>query len=249
MLRQARRTTHVRGALRPQFGDGVRGSVVFAGVLQRLGWIILKRVFRLIDGQSVRLSGQVTAISDPGIGDTVSTLPAYQPRQRLAAPCLPALSMLDGDFSPKLKPESKLALDDAEWASSTGREPWPCERHEVGEGCARLNACLYRYHTSGGYKIYQRGKTPLQCRDDRSHLQSRDRRSRPGQVATESGRMPAGPSDPTRTESWPSPSMTQRSALLIESRRLYYQRSDITSTSSRPGRTSESRAVAVRGSR
>jgi hypothetical protein len=145
------------GTLTPQFGDGAFDLSFSAKGFSNVSLGVSRS--RLVYGHSVRLSGHVTALSDPA-GDTVSI---YRRNSRgSVSRFLMGSRIVDenGNFSLKLKPDRNWFYD-AQWAGDdeslgdvSGTKSVKVE--------PRLTGRLYRFHhKSGGYKIYRPGKTPL----------------------------------------------------------------------------------------
>jgi hypothetical protein len=125
---------------------------------------------RLVYGHSVRLSGHVTAISDPA-GDTVSI---YRRTSRgSVSRFLVGTRIVDenGNFSLRLKPDRNWFYD-AQWAGDDASLPDVSGTKSV-KVAPRLGGRLHRFHhTSGGYKIYRPGATPLYVVTIAPHLRT-----------------------------------------------------------------------------
>jgi hypothetical protein len=153
----AGRTYHFMvGTLAPQFGDGGLALSFSAKGLSSISLDASRS--RVVYGGSVRLSGHVTAISDPA-GDTVSVYrrPSAGVARKLAGT---ALVDAEGNFSLTLTPE-RTFLYEAEWAGDEESLAALSGRESVGVQ-VRIQGRLYRFHhRSGGYKIYRPGTNPL----------------------------------------------------------------------------------------
>jgi hypothetical protein len=156
------------GTLTPQFGDGVLDVSFSAKGFSTVSLEASRS--RLVYGQSVRLSGHVTALSDPA-GDTVSIYrrTSWGSVSRFLAGT--ALVNEDGNFTLTLKPNRNFFYD-AEWAGDD--ESLADASGTVAVRVApRLTGRLYRFHhTSGGYKIYRPGTRPLYVVTIEPHLQA-----------------------------------------------------------------------------
>jgi hypothetical protein len=144
------------GTLQPQFGDGGLSFSFSARGFSNISLDVSRN--RIVYGRSVRLSGHVTAISDPA-GDTVSI---YRRTSKGAPRTLVDTAFLDqdGNFSLTLKPD-RTFLYEAEWAGDELSLAVVSGKKSVGVQ-VRLTGRLYRFdHTSGRYKIYRPGTAPL----------------------------------------------------------------------------------------
>jgi hypothetical protein len=151
-----------------QSGDGVFDLSFSAKAFSNVSLEVSRK--RLVYGHSVRLSGHLSAISDPA-GDTVSI---YRRTSRGSVSRFlvrKALVDANGNFSLKLKPDRNWFYD-AQWA---GDDESLGDRSGTRfvKVAPRLNGRLYRFHhTSGGYKIYRPGTTPLYVVTINPHLQT-----------------------------------------------------------------------------
>ena len=151
-----------------QFGDGVLDMSFSAKGFSNVSLDASRS--RLVYGHSVRLSGHVTAISDPA-GDTVSI---YRRTSRgSVARFLVGTRVVDndGNFSLKLKPDRNWFYD-VRWAGDDQSLGDHSGTRSV-KVAPRLTARLYRFHhRSGGYKIYRPGTTPLYIVNIDPHLRT-----------------------------------------------------------------------------
>jgi len=145
------------GTLTPQFGDGVLDVSFTVKGFSNVSLDVSRS--RLVYGHSVRLSGHVTAISDP-VGDTVSI---YRRTSRgSVSRFLVGTALVDSNrnFNLKLKPDRNWFYD-AQWAGDD-ESLGDVSRTRSVKVAPRLTGRLFRFdHTSGGYKIYRPGTTPL----------------------------------------------------------------------------------------